>query len=209
MPFAVFARAPYGGAVMASAGGGDLNRVIDICVGTVGLLLCAGECAAEPSWQHVKAVPVGVRDHLEIAREAQGKTPASLYFVCSQNAEQLLVLLTRLPAPRWSLAKGRDDNVSLFVGSIDRQLRVVMQLVSKGQDVTGLEAVPSRDGDGEPDTLVTTPLDADDIATISSWFGDAPPSNVSVVGYAETGVFMAGTVAGPAISEFSSSCVAK
>jgi hypothetical protein len=55
--------------------------------------------------------------------------------------------------------------------------------------------------------LVTTPIKADEIKTIGSWFGDRPPSKVSIVGYAETGVFMVGAVAGPAIAEFDASCV--
>ncbi len=161
------------------------------------------------SWQHDKAMPFIVTDGLEIAREAQGKAQASLYIVCSQNKELHLVLSTRLPGPRWAIEKGRDENVSLFVGGIERQLKVVMDLVAKGQDLTWLESAVSRDGEGEPDTLATTPIKADEVKTIGPWFGDTPPLKVSIVGYAETGVFMVGTVAGPAIAEFNGSCVAK
>jgi hypothetical protein len=42
-------------------------------------------------WQHVKAMPVIVQDGLEIARPAEGKAPASLYVVRSQNKELHLV----------------------------------------------------------------------------------------------------------------------
>lgn len=172
------------------------------------VLLSFGQAhAAMLPWQHVKAMPFIVQDGLEIARPAQGKLPASLYVVCSQNKELHLVLSTRLPGPRWAIEKGRDDNVSLFVGGIEQQSKLVMDLVEKGQDLTWLESTISRDGEGEPDTLVTTPIKADEMKTIGSWFSDTPPLKVSIVGYAETGVFMVGAVAEPAIAEFNASCV--
>lgn len=196
---------------MANTNGCDVDRsIFRACVGTVCVLLSTGQAyATEPPWKHVRAMPFIVRDNLEIARQAQGKVPASLHLVCSPNNELHLILLTRLPGPRWSIEKGRDDNVSLFVGNINQELKVVMDLVNKGQDLTWLEAAVSRDGDGEPDMLVTTPIRADEITTISSWFGDTPPLKVSIVGYSETGVFMAGAIAGPAIAEFSAACVTK
>ncbi|MCQ1856378.1 hypothetical protein, partial [Neorhizobium galegae] len=161
------------------------------------VLLSTGQAhAAILPWQNVKAMPFIVQDGLEIARQAQGKVPASLYIVCSENKELHLVLLTRLPGPRWAIEKGRDDNVSLFVGGIEQQLKVVMDLVVKGQDLTWLESAISRDGEGEPDTLVTNPIKGEEIKTIGSWFGNRPPLKVSIVGYAETGVSMVGAVAG-------------
>jgi len=172
------------------------------------VVLSTGQAhAAMLPWQHVKAMPFIALDGLEIARQAQGKVPASLYIVCSQNKELHLVLSTRLPGPRWAIEKGRDDNVSLFVGGAERQLKVVMDLVAKGQDLTWLESAVSRGSEREPDTLVTTPIKADEVKTIGAWFGDTPPSKVSIVGYAETDVFMVGAVAGPAIAEFNASCV--
>jgi len=81
-----------------------------------------------------------------------------------------------------------------------------MGLVKKGRNVTSLEATVSREGDGGPDTFVTATLAAGDAVTISSWFGESPPSQVSIVGYAETGVFMTGIVDGRAISAFASEC---
>jgi hypothetical protein len=75
-----------------------------------------------------------------------------------------------LPGPRWAIVKGRDDNVSLFVGGTKRQLKVVMDLVETGKDLTWLESAVSRDGDGEPDTLVTAPIKADEIKTIGPWY---------------------------------------
>ncbi|WP_105419124.1 hypothetical protein [Neorhizobium sp. T25_27] len=172
------------------------------------VLLSTGQAHAM-SWQHVKAMPFVVKDGLEIARQAQGKAPASLHIVCSENKELHLVLSTRLPGPRWAIEKGRDEEVSLFVGGIERQLKVVMDMVAKGQDLTWLESAVSRDGRGEPDTLVTTPLKAAEITKLSSWFGDMPPLKVSIVGYAETGVVMVGAVSGPAIAEVNAWCVAE
>lgn len=84
-----------------------------------------------------------------------------------------------------------------------------MELVSKGRDLTWLEAMVSNEGEGEPDTLVTPPLKTGDLVRVGLWFGDTPPSKVSVGGYDETGVYMAGIVSGATISEFTSSCVSK
>ena len=182
--------------------------LFQIVAGSVGgLLATAPSYAAEPSWKHVKELPFSVRSGIEIARHEKGKAPASLYLICSQNAEPHLILSTRLPGPRWSVEKRRDDNVELFVGSPDRRLRIAMELVSKGRDLTWLEAMVSNAGEGEPDTLVTPPLKTDDLVKVGLWFGDTPPSNVSVGGYDETGVYMAGIVSGTTISEFTSSCV--
>ncbi|WP_105436359.1 hypothetical protein [Neorhizobium tomejilense] len=100
-------------------------------IGPLCVLLSTGQAPAR-SWQHDKAMPFIVKDGLEIARQAQGKAPASLYIVCSENKELHLVLSTRLPGPRWAIKKGRDEGVSLVVGGIERQLKVVMDLVAKG-----------------------------------------------------------------------------
>ena len=184
------------------------SSIFRACMAPLCVLLSTWQAHAKMlPWQQVKAMPFIVQDGLEIARQARGKAPASLYVVCSQNKELHLILSTRLPGQRWAIEKGRDDNVSLFVGGIEQQLKVVMDLVEKGQDLTWLESAVSRDGEGEPDTLVTTRIKADEIKTIGSWFGDTPPLKVSIVGYAETGVFMVGAVAGPAIAEFNASCV--
>lgn len=182
--------------------------LFQIVAGIVGGLLAIGSSyAAEPSWKHVKELPFSVRSGIEIARHEKGRTPASLYLICSQNAEPHFILSTRLPGPRWSLEKTRDDNVALFVSSPDQRLRIAMELVSKGRDLTWLEAAVSNEGEGEPDTLVTPPLKTDDLVKVGLWFGDPSPSKVSVVGYAETGVYMAGIVSRATISEFTSSCV--
>lgn len=196
---------------MASASGCEMDRsIFRVCMGTVCVLLSIGQAYAnEPPWQHVRAMPFRVRDSLEIAQQAAGKAPAYLYLVCSQSFELHLILSTRLPGPRSRIEKGHDDNVSLFVGNVNQQLKVAMDLIDRGQDLPWLEAAVSHDGDGELDMLVTMPIRADEIATIGAWFGDTPPSKVSIVGYSETGVFMAGVAAGPAITEFSASCVGK
>jgi hypothetical protein len=196
---------------MANAGGCDLNRsILKVCIQAVCLLISVDQVsAAETIRREVRAESFRVQDVLTIARQAHGKTPASLDLICSQTSALHLILSTRLPGPRWSIEQGRDDNVSLFIGDTDHELNVVMKLVKKGRDLSWLESAISREGEGELDTLVTTPLAVDDAAIISLWFGSSPPSKVSIVGYAETGVFMAGIVSGRAISEFSSSCVAK
>lgn len=61
----------------------------------------------------------------------------------------------------------------------------------------------------EPDTLISAPLTGDQIATISRWFGQAPPSEVSIIGFLETGVFMTGKATGKAIADFDAYCGAK
>jgi hypothetical protein len=82
-----------------------------------------------------------------------------------------------------------------------------MALVKRGRDLSWLEAaVSSKDGEGEPDILVTPPMTAGEAVAIGSAFGNSPPSKVAVIGYAETGVFMTGVAAELAISEFSSAC---
>lgn len=186
------------------------RSIFTVWIGFLWIVLSIGQVhATEPPWRGVKEMPFVVRNDLELARQPQGKTLASLYLVCSQTNELHLILSTRLPAPRWSIRRGRDDDVSLFVGGINHEIKLVMDLVEKGPDITWLESALSREGEGAPDTLVTTTIGSDEISTIATWFGDAPPEKVSVVGYSETGVYMAGRTAGPAVTKFSASCVAR
>lgn len=177
------------------------------CVQAVCLLISADQVpAAETTRLSAKGGPIIIQEVLNIGRHDPEKTAASLDLICSKNSTLHLVLTTRLPGPRWSIKTGR-DTASLYIG--DQELKVVMVLVKRGRDLSWLEAAVSNDGEGDPDILLTTPLAADDATAIGSAFGDTPPSKVSVMGYAETGVFMTGIVAGRAISEFSSSCLAK
>lgn len=177
------------------------------CVQAVCLLISADQVpAAETARLSANADPIIIQEVLNIGRHEPEKTAASLDLICSKNSTLHLVLTTRLPSPRWAIGIGR-DTASLFIG--DQELKVLMALVKRGRELSWLEAAVSKDGEGDPDILLTSPLVADDATAIGSAFGDKPPSKVSVIGYAETGVFMTGIVAGQAISEFSSLCLAK
>jgi hypothetical protein len=156
----------------------------------------------------LRAEPLIAQEVLKVARNDPGKTAASLDLTCTRKSTLHLVLTTRLPGPRWGVAEGR-DRVSLFIDNKKQQLNIVMDLVKKGRDLGWLEAAVSKEGEGEPDILVTPPLAALDATAIGSGFGSSPPFKVSIIGYAETGVFMTGIVAREAISEFSSACLAK
>lgn len=162
--------------------------------------------AAETARLSAKADPIIIQEVLNIGRQAPEKIAASLDLICSKNSTLHLVLTTRLPGPRWAIETGR-DTASLFIGN--QEQKVEMALVKRGRDLSWLEAAVLKDGEGDPDILLTTPLAADDATAIGSAFGNRPPSKVSVIGYAETGVFMTGIVAGRAVSEFSSLCLAR
>jgi hypothetical protein len=145
---------------------------LKVCAKAVLILIAVYQaCATEAGLRNVSATPFIVKSGLEIARQSQGNTPASLHLVCLQNAELRLVVSTRLPAPRWSIGIGRDDKVSLFIGNVDHELSVPMELVNKGRNLTWLGNMVSSEGEGEPDTLVTNPLSANDTAAIRRWFG--------------------------------------
>jgi hypothetical protein len=163
--------------------------------------------AVEATGRDVDAKPIIVREVLKVARHGPGRTVASLDLICSKNSTLHLVLTTRLPLPRWAIELGQRGRgtASLFIGKHERN--VVLTLVKKGREHSWLEAAVLEEGEGEPDILVTPPLAAEEAASIGSAFGDAPPSRVAVIGYAETGVSMTGVVAGQAISEFSSACL--
>lgn len=186
------------------------TSTLKACTQAVCLLVSAEQVyAVEPTPRDVRAELIPIQEVLKVARHEPGKTAASLELICSESSTLHLVLTTRLPGPRWAIAKEGRDNASLFIGSRKQELNVVMNLVKKGRDLSWLEAAVLEEGEGEQDTLVTPPLAADAAVAIGSAFGDSPPSKVAVIGYAETGVFMTGVVAGQAISEFSSSCLTR
>ncbi|MEM5495394.1 hypothetical protein [Hoeflea sp. AS16] len=129
-----------------------------------------------------------------------------LYLLCSANGNLHIVLSTRLPSPRWSVRKGRDDHVSLFVDGIEHELPLVVDLVDRGRDLVWYEQLFADEDIGETDTIVTPPLDPNDVAKVGRWFDPTASQKISVVGIQETGVFMTATGSASEIQELFSSC---
>jgi hypothetical protein len=166
--------------------------------------------SANLDWQAAENVPFTIRSGVEVARHAAGQTPARLSFVCSAQGSLHLLLRTRLPIPeayRRNIV-GRVDGVAVFVGEgIKKQLRIVVDVVATGRN--HVEKVEEwLIGIDAPDTIITPPLSATQVATLEGWFGSVPPAKVSIVGVWETGVFMVATRAGDAIRILREGCTA-
>lgn len=161
--------------------------------------------AAERGEQDAKGLPFQIRSGVEIARQPDTR-PASLKLICSESRKLHLLLLTRLPGPRWAIQPGQDNNVSLFVDGIEQELPITVDVVDKGDDPSWLVRLWAGEAAGPLDTIVTPPLSDSQITTLENWFGTTPPEKVSVVGIFETGTFMKGSASGQQIREQSAAC---
>ncbi|MBB1248414.1 hypothetical protein [Rhizobium sp. G21] len=150
-----------------------------------------------------------IRNINELAVNIESETPASLYLACTDGSERRLLLSTRLPGPRYDYRKGNKDDAFLYVETIEQKMDLKWTLAERGKDDPWGGYLFWRKNLDEPDTLISAPLTGDQIATISRWFGHAPPSEVSIIGFLETGVFMTGKATGKAIADFDASCSAK
>ncbi|WP_339763944.1 hypothetical protein [uncultured Hoeflea sp.] len=184
------------------------NRLWLLIIGSACAILSVSQnVAAEVAWRSVRGIPFEVRSGIEVARHTEGKRPAWLYLLCSANGNLHIVLSTRLPSPRWTVRKRRDDHVSLFVDGIEHELPLVVDLVDRGRDLEWYEQLFADEDIGETDTIVTPPLDPNDVAKVGRWLDLAAPQKVSVVGIQETGVFMKSTGSASEIQELLSSCL--
>lgn len=182
------------------------------------VVLCLAQLVAiEIGFRSLDGLPFEVRSGIEIAHHRILARPASLSLLCSENGDLHIKLSTRLPVSdrRFVRINEYDDHVSLFmsghkelfVDRIKKQLPLVTTLVERGRDRMWFESLFFPEALGEPDLIVTPPLDPAEVAKIGRWFDPVPPSRVSVVGIDETIIRMKGTGSASDIRELLSSCL--
>lgn len=166
--------------------------------------------AIEIGIRSVDGLPFSVRSSMEIARHTAWTRTAALSLLCSEGGNLHFKLTTRLPAARQFVRDNeREDDVSLFVDGYEKNLQFATTIVKRGRDIRWYERLLLSEALGEPDTVVTPPLDPIDVAKISRWFEPVPPSRVSVVGIHETGTYMKGTGSASDIRDFLSACLSE
>ncbi|MCV3766649.1 hypothetical protein [Rhizobium sp. TRM95796] len=173
------------------------------------LALATDTHSRSPNGADSVAAIQSVSRKIVIAENNEDQTPASLYLACTTSAARHLLLSTRLPGPRDDYRKGNKDDAFLYVETIEQKMDLKWTLAERGKDDPWGGYLFWRKNLDEPDTLISAPLTGDQIATISRWFGHAPPSEVSIIGFLETGVSMTGKATGKAIADFDASCSAK
>jgi hypothetical protein len=147
-------------------------------------------CSRPPDLSTIGELPFEVRDRLEIARNPISKPAARMTLVCTSRSELLLVLMTRIPAPRQLLRLHDTDDASLLVGGPGRELPVKAKLVATGKF----------------DVVASQALSISEARQLATLYGVASPSAVSFMNFQETGIFLRGSVPGEAVNSFSERC---
>lgn len=156
------------------------------CLWLIGL---AG-CSQAADLNAINGLRLNIRDQLEIARNPPSKPAGQLTLVCTPDSELLLVLVARVPGPRYVLDLHDTDQVSLLTDRRGREFRIKAELVAMGK----------------LDVLATEGLSPAEARQLQSLYGVAPPSKVSFMGFHETGIYLRGSVSGTAIDAFSKRC---
>lgn len=185
------------------------RRWLILSVGAWSVLYLAQLAFIENDFRSVDRLPFEVRSEIEMANNRIWARPASLSLLCSVDGDLHIVLSTRLPVSdrRFVRINEYDDHVLLWASGFKMQLPLSTTLVERGRDRMWFEHLLFPEALGEPDLIVTPPLDPDEVAKTVLWFDPDPPSRVIVGGVGETIVRMKGTGSASDIRELLSSCL--
>jgi hypothetical protein len=185
------------------------RRWLILSVGAWSVLYLAQLAFIENDFRSVDRLPFEVRSEIEMANNRIWARPASLSLLCSVDGDLHIVLSTRLPVSDRLFVRINeyDDHVLLWASGFKMQLPLSTTLVERGRDRMWFEHLLFPEALGEPDLIVTPPLDPDEVAKTVLWFDPVPPSRVIVGGVGETIVHMKGTGSASDIRELLSSCL--
>lgn len=144
---------------------------------------------------------IAVLDRFQIARG--GGRSSGLWVTCSEGSQVRLALNTRLPIEEEFARKGTYPNVYtvLFMQTVDIR---TYEAIKSAPRIVFPRATWRRDS--ENDSLLTPPLSAVELDTLSKAFLPTPPVRVRIDAV-ETGTEMRGTVDGRAITAFAARCL--
>ena len=185
------------------------RRWLFLSVGAWAVLYVAQLVAIEIGFRSVDGLPFAVRSEIKMANNRIWARPASLSLLCSADGDLHIVLSTRLPVSdrRFVRINEFNDDVSLWASGFKIQLPLSTTLIKKGRDRMWFEHLLFPEALGEPDLIVTPPLDPAEVAKTVRWFDPVPPSRLLVGGIDETIVRMKGTGSASDIRDLLSSCV--